>query len=94
MPTEKEIDVNDYFKECADSLSADGLKKTLSSGITIRGETQEQLKIHNIDVCVVSHRTQNDIMCLNPVVWTPASYSISDVFEKDGVKFKVFLGDC
>ena len=89
-----EINIDDYFKECADSVTEEGLQKCLTSGPSICGDTQKQLKIHGVDVCVVSHRTQNDIMCYNPVVWTPAEYWISDVFEKDGVKFKVFLGDC
>ena len=94
MTAAKTMDINEYFKSCVDSLTADGLKKATNSGPKPRGDTLDQLNKHEIDVCVVSHRSQNDVMCLNPVIWTPADYWISEIFEKEDMKFKVFLGDC
>lgn len=86
--TEEEF--NSHMKEIAKDIDADFLKKSKN---TTGRDTEEQKKQHDIDVCVVQYQSEGYLMG-NPVHWCGATYYISEKFEKDGIRFKIFIGNC
>ena len=85
------ITIDEYFKMCADSIDGDFLKKGIERSIQENSDTDIELKKHNIQACVVTY-LDNDTLCINPVSWAHTSWYISDEYEKDGITFKVFVG--
>ena len=81
---------NNMMKEWADDIDTDFLTKSRE---TTGRDTKHQQQIHDIDVCVVQYQSEG-IMMGNPVHWCAADYYISEKFEKDGIKFKIFVGNC
>jgi len=86
------ITIHEYFKMCADSIDGDTLKKGIERSVTPNTTTDIELKKHNIQACVVTY-LDNDVLCINPVSWGRCGWYISDVYEKDGITFKVFVGE-
>lgn len=95
----KHISIRDYFKEVAESISFEDLKndKIISSS---NNTTNEQCEKHNIKVCLVTYLNgaASGIITINPVVWAPTEYYISEIMynENDVNKdfpFKVFVGE-
>ena len=83
---------DDNMKKMAEDIGPEFLKKALDSNTTCH-DTEAQKKQHDIDVCVVTYQSE-EYMMANPVHWCPASYYISEKFEKDGIRFKIFVGVC
>ena len=87
------IDIREYFKMCADSIDGDFLKSGIERSVTSNSITDIELKKHNIQACLVTY-LDNDALCVNPVSWGRCQgWYISDEYEKDGIKFKVFVGE-
>ncbi len=86
--TEEEFDK--MMTSMSENIGADFLKKSLNTTGQI---TEQQKQQHDIDVCVVEYQSEGYLMG-NPVHWCGANYYISEKFEKDGIKFKIFIGDC
>ncbi|MHA2083719.1 MAG: hypothetical protein ACXABD_08185 [Candidatus Thorarchaeota archaeon] len=84
------ITISEYFEQIRGSVSKDFLQNGLARAA--QGITSQQLKEHGIDACVVTY-LDNDLMCVNPVSWGHTEYYISDVFTKDDIRFKVFVGE-
>ena len=93
MTEPQTIDIDDYFKECASSITLDMLAKN-----SVKGNiTPDECDKHKIDACVVSYMNTPDVLCINPISWAHTRYYISDVmYSKDDIDkitpFKVFLG--
>ena len=86
--TQDEFDT--MMKSLVDNVDTEFLQGSLN---TSGRDTEEQKRLHDIDVCVVLYQSEGYLMG-NPVHWCAAEYYISDKFEKDGTSFKVFVGNC
>ncbi len=87
---EQTITISEYFEQVRDSISKEFLQNGLARAA--QGITSQQVREHGIDACVVTY-LDNDLMCVNPVAWAHTEYYISDVFTKDDIRFKVFVGE-
>ncbi len=87
---EQTITISEYFEQVRDSISKEFLQNGLARAA--QGITSQQLKEHGVDACVVTY-LDNDLMCVNPVSWAHTEYYISDVFTKDDIRYKVFVGE-
>ena len=91
------VTMKEYMDICANSITSGFLRKEMErpvrSPFQSYTDTEEQLTKHKINACVVTYLSNTEIMIVNPVIWAPKEYSISDVYEKDGIKFKIFVGD-
>ena len=88
MKTQEEFD--NMMAKMAKNIDEEFLTKSLA---TAGRDTKEQKQTHDIDVCVVYYTSQGLFMG-NPVHWCAADYYISEKFETNGIRWKIFFGDC
>ena len=96
MPEEtRTVTIQEYMEIIADSVSEEFLAKEVArhkGRNDPHSVTDKQLREHGIDACAVTY-ADNDFICTNPASWAGTEYSISDVFHKGDIKFKVFVGE-
>jgi hypothetical protein len=93
MTEPQTIDIDDYFKDCASSITLDMLTKNPVTGSI----TPHECSKYKIRACVVSYMNMHDCMCINPISWANTSYYISDTMYSDddhekNMPFRVFVG--
>lgn len=89
----QEVTMSEFMDICADSITSDYLKKEKERPVQYGSDTYNQLCKYSIDACVVTYLSNTSIIMVNPIVWSPTNYSISDEYEKHGNKIRVFVGD-
>ena len=96
----KHISIDEYFKEVADSFSFEEIKNAKVIIGSSHNTTNEQCNKYNIKVCLVTYLkgAASGIVTMNPVVWAPTDYYISDDFyHKDDknkdIPYRVFVGE-
>ncbi len=87
-------DGDDILDQLIDDVAVAISEKKLIAGanreVVCHTDTWDKCQAHNIDVCIVVDRDIPNMLQINPLVWKPCSYYVSDVFNKAGITFKVF----
>lgn len=88
----KTISINEYFGMVNESITADFLKEGIQRSVESGSSTEEQLNKNDIQACVVNYLSNQELMCVNPASWARTEYYISDVYNKDGINYKIYVG--
>lgn len=83
-------DLDDLIDYVFDQITSNELNYAKSKEIVCHTDTWYKCTEHDIDVCIVVDSKRPNLLQINPYVWKNCSYYVSDLLEKDSVKFKIF----